>query len=150
LYQFEELFDEALWVFVEKSHPLTRKGATSFVELVDYSWVMQPPTTPSREVLEAAFAAAGAKMPRTRVETTSRFATLQLVKYAGMVGLLPSTILAEYVARGDLVKLDVGTLRPTSRYGLVTRRDEPQNDHVRDFAAIVRSVRRAGESCERS
>ena len=78
-------------------------------------------------------------MPRARVETTSRLATLNLVKHAGMVGLLPSTLLSEAVEQGDLIRLKLEPLSPPSGYGLVTRRGEPKSDQAMEFASIIRS-----------
>lgn len=139
-YAFEELFDEEYRIFVAHDHPLAGVSATTLADLVDLPWVMQPRSSPSRQVLQAAFAAQGLPTPRSRLETTSRFALLQLVQRAGMISLLPSTLIADQVARGDLISLPLDVLRPPSRYGLVTRRGEAVDDHVAELMAIIREV----------
>lgn len=140
-FDFEELFDEQYWVFIDRHHPLAGAEEVDFADLISLPWVLQPPSSPSRQVLEAALAESGLPVPRSRVETTSRFATLNLVKHAGMVGLLPSTILLEAVERGELVKLELAPLRPPSKYGLVKRRGEDLSEHALDFTSIIRGCR---------
>src|SRR3954466_5023272 len=100
--------------------------------------VMQPWTSPARQVLEAAFTTVGASSPETRVETTSIFAALHLVREAGMVGALPSTILSESVARADLVRLPISLPNTLLQYGIVTRRGEPLSANALEFIPVIR------------
>jgi DNA-binding transcriptional LysR family regulator len=144
IFNFEQLFDEVYWIFVGKGHPVAGSSHISLVDLVQLPWVLQPLPAPSRQVLETAFAIAGVLTPSSLVETTSRFATLNLVKHAGMIGMLPSTILSEGVEHGEFVRLPIKELKPPTKYGLVTRRGEPLSDHVADLAAIIRSNRHHG------
>ena len=139
MFDFEELFDETYWVFVDKNHPLASAEGVDWADLEHLPWVLQPWPSPSRQVVESAFARSGVSMSRSRVETTSRLATLNLVRHAGMIGLLPTTLLFEAVDRGDFVKLELEPLMPPSKYGLVTRRGEPWSEHALDFASILRS-----------
>lgn len=139
-YDFEELFDEDYWIFAGSGHPLAGKPSVTLADLASQPWVVQPWPSPSRQVLDGEFARQGLSPPRSRVETRSRMALLQLVKHAGMIGLLPSTLLAEYVERGELVRLPIEALLTPSRYGLVTRRGEQPGHYVAEFAAIVRGM----------
>lgn len=136
-----ELFDETLWVFVGGDHPLARASGITLADLAPLPWVLQPPASPARQVVDAAFAEAGVEPPRALVETTSRFAALNLVLYAGMIGLLPSTILAEPARRGEIVRLRIALPHERlTRFGLVTARADPLSESVLDFMAIVRSL----------
>lgn len=139
MFDIEVLFSEASWLFVGRGHPLANSTEVQLADLVHLPWVMQPWSAPARQLLEAAFAKAGIPTPPSRIETTSRFATLNLVSHAGMVGLLPSTILAEPLARGDLVRLPIDLPDALPGFGLVTRRDEPCSEHALEFASIIRS-----------
>src|SRR5215207_2819313 len=77
-----------------KDHPLVGGEDITLSDLAHLPWVLQPRSSPSRQVLDSAFAKSGVSIPPSRVETTSRFATLNLVKHAGMIAMLPSTILS--------------------------------------------------------
>jgi DNA-binding transcriptional LysR family regulator len=139
-YEFEELFDESYLVFVARDHPLAGRGRIPLSSLVDLPWVIQPAVSPSRRVLEEAFAKAGFSLPIKRLETTSHLATLHLVKHSSMISLLPSAMLADPISEGVFSAIDVGPLKPPSNYGLVTRRGEPQSDPAAQFASILRSL----------
>lgn len=136
---FEPLFDEEYWVFVGHGHELAGRREVAFADLAELPWVLQPPGSPSRQVLEAGFAAAGLTMPPSRIETTSRFATLNLVQHGGMVGMLPSTILTDAVDRSALVRLPLDSLRSSTGYGLVRRKGEPLSDPATELAELIRA-----------
>jgi DNA-binding transcriptional LysR family regulator len=72
------------------------------------------------------------------VETTSRLAALNLMKHAGMIGMLPRTILAEAVEQGG-VRLPVGLPDLPSQYGPVVRRGAPSSAHALEFKSIIRA-----------
>jgi DNA-binding transcriptional LysR family regulator len=137
-FDIEFLANETLWIFVGRDHPLAPRTEVSLHDLSHLSWVMQPWTSPARQALEAAFAAAGVSSPEMRVETTSIFATLHLVREAGMVGVLPSTILAESIARVDLVRLPIDLPNTLLDYGIVTRRGEPLSGKAQEFISVIR------------
>jgi DNA-binding transcriptional LysR family regulator len=117
-FDIEFLANEELWVFVSKDHALAARAAVSLDEVSRFPWVLQPWASPARQAIESAFAAERVSSPEARVETTSIFAALHLVREAGMVGVLPSTILSESVARADLVRL------PISHHQVVTVRNQ--------------------------
>jgi DNA-binding transcriptional LysR family regulator len=137
-FDFEELFDEEYWIFAGADHPLARSRDLTIKDLSDLPWVLQPWPSPSRQIIERSFAAEGVRSPVSLIETTSRFATLNLVQYAGMVSLLPSTILAKAVRRGELAKLSLGSLKPDTNYGLVKRKHDALSEPALLFAQLVR------------
>jgi DNA-binding transcriptional LysR family regulator len=137
-FDIEFLANETLWIFVGKDHALAPCAEVSLHELSHLPWVMQPWTSPARQVLEAAFTTVGASSPETRVETTSIFAALHLVREAGMVGVLPSTILSESVARADLVRLPISLPNTLLEYGIVTRRGERLSANALEFISVIR------------
>lgn len=141
-FHFENLFVERLSIFIAASHPLSGAGEASLPDLIDLPWVIQPWSSPSRQVLESALARAGLRTPRSRVETTSRLGALYLVTYGGMVGMLPNTLLADSVREGRVVALNIDLPDEMPGFGLVTSREEPTTEHAREFASIVREIGR--------
>jgi DNA-binding transcriptional LysR family regulator len=84
LFNLETFFQEVSWVVVGKDHSMASADQVEQVEiaeLYDLPWVMQPWPAPSRQLLEATFAKAGIPVPPVRIETASRFATLNLGSY---------------------------------------------------------------------
>ncbi|MFL4994161.1 MAG: LysR family transcriptional regulator [Microvirga sp.] len=137
-FDIEFLANEELWVFVSKDHALAARAAVSLDEVSRFPWVLQPWTSPARQAIESAFAAERVSSPEARVETTSIFAALHLVREAGMVGVLPSTILSESVARADLVRLPINLPNTLLEYGIVTRREEPLSANALEFISVIR------------
>ncbi len=93
-FDFEPLASEQLWVFAVASHGLARRDTLDWGDLGGVPWVLQPTSSPMRRRIEATFATAELPIPENLVETTSIFATLNLVRHANMVSMLPSTIVA--------------------------------------------------------
>lgn len=119
LFDFVPLADEALCVFARAGHPCA--NVASLADASHQAWVLPLGPTPIRALLEAAFADAGQRLPTNVVETTSIFATLNLVKHADMLAVLPR---AAVLAQGRQVSILPITLgHVLSPYGIMTRRD---------------------------
>jgi DNA-binding transcriptional LysR family regulator len=140
LFDLEELFQEDSWVVAGKDHSMARANQVEIAELKHLPWVMQPWPAPSRQLLEATFAKAGVRIPPVRIETASRFATLNLIQHAGMVGMLAKPIVDEPVSRGDMVRLPIVLPGALPDFGVVTRRNELPSEHALEFVAIVRAM----------
>ena len=57
-----------------------------------------------------------------------------------MVGVLPSTILSESVARADLVRLPISLPNTLLEYGIGTRREEPLSANALEFISVDASA----------
>jgi DNA-binding transcriptional LysR family regulator len=93
-----------------------------------------------RHLIDTAFAAAGLRTLDNLVEATSIFATLHLVRRAGMIAVLPSTIVADEVQRGDFVRLPLRFKTELDQYGIITRREELPTPNAAEFISIVREL----------
>lgn len=139
-FDFEPLASEQLWVFAVASHGLARRDTLDWGDLGGVPWVLQPTSSPMRRRIEATFATAGLPIPENLVETTSIFATLNLVRHANMVSMLPSTIVAPEMARGEFVRLPVQTHVAIGDFGIVTRKDSPLSANAKLFIAVVKGM----------
>jgi DNA-binding transcriptional LysR family regulator len=141
-FRFEPLGKEILWAFAARDHPLAAQAPhATLAELLEWPWVIQPHASPMRQLLERHFATACTRGVRDAVETTSIFATLELVRRAGMIAVLPRSVLSDAVERGEFVmfaiEFDNDVLAP---YGILTRFDEPMPAQVTEFVEIVREA----------
>ncbi|OZI77725.1 LysR substrate-binding domain-containing protein [Bordetella genomosp. 12] len=120
-FDFAPLTEEALCIFVRKGHPA--QNATTLASLVELPWLLQPQPTPTRTLLGKAFADAGLRLPTNVVETASIYATLNLVRHADMVAVLPRPVVE---AQGDAVSILPIRLGLTlSPFGVITRKGTP-------------------------
>lgn len=140
LFTIERLSGEELWAFAASTHPLAKAQTISLQEVGHLPWVLQPRTSPMRKIIDAAFADAGLPWLDNLVETTSIFATLRLVREAGMIAVLPSTIVAEGIEHGSLVRLPIAFANPLDAYGIITRRDESMSANAAAFIDALRRV----------
>ncbi|MCP4561889.1 MAG: LysR family transcriptional regulator [Bosea sp.] len=143
IFDVEPLSNENLWVFAAFDHPLAGRPEVSLAKMEAYPWVLQQQTSPMRQVIDRSFAQAGLPSLNNLVETTSIFATLQLVRRAGMISVLPHTIIAEAVDRGEIIQLPFILDNPLEPYGIIRRRGEPLSGNAEDFAEIVRGFIKA-------
>ncbi|WP_457589021.1 LysR family transcriptional regulator [Ensifer canadensis] len=139
-FDLEPLAREELWIFAERGHPLAGRSDLTLAETATLPWVLQRKTSPMRCLLESAFREAGVGGLENFVETTSVFATLHLVREAGMIACLPKSILQEGVGSGCFVRLPVDLPNQLGPLGIITRRGEKASANVEDFIDVVRTV----------
>jgi DNA-binding transcriptional LysR family regulator len=137
-FDFEPLANEELWAFAADTHPLANHTAIEIRELERMAWVLQPAPSPMRHLIDVAFAKVGMASPDNVVETTSIFATLQLVRHAGMIAVLPSTIVADEVQRGGFVRLALRLDNELEPYGIITPKGDLLGSNAAEFVSIIR------------
>lgn len=145
-FNIEPLAIEELWVFVAPDHPLACRASIELAETAHLPWVLQPNTSPMRQLIGRNFAAQGIGALNNVVETTSIFATLHLVREAGMIACLPKSILVEGVARGIFRRLPIDLPNQLGPLGIITRRGEPPSANMAEFINVLRSVERGAET----
>ncbi|MFQ8433230.1 LysR family transcriptional regulator [Amaricoccus sp. W119] len=146
-FDLEPLAREELWVFAAASHPYAASEHLDLAEVAAMPCVLQPAPSPMRLIIEAALAAEGHGPPENVVETTSIFATLSLVRHAGMISVLPSTIVAQAVESGDFARLPVTIGNDLAPYGILTRKDTEPTPNAAEFISIVRALAPPPFSC---
>jgi DNA-binding transcriptional LysR family regulator len=142
LFDFEPLLGEEVWVFVGADHPFATMDRIGLYDLFDEPWVLQPPMSPLRQLLQQSFADLGKSALPNWIETDSIYTTLKLVGLSGMIAALPRTILEDGVASGEFVRLPVKLSHELTRYGIVTRKDTPRTENMDLFAAVLRETAR--------
>lgn len=139
-FDFEPLSMEELWAFAATSHPLAQREHLDLADMGDLPWVLQPAPSPMRLLIDTAFAAAGLRTLDNLVETSSIFATLNLVRHAGMISMLPSTIVAQEVASGGFVRLPLEVEGRLDPYGIVTPKGVAMTPNATEFLSILKSL----------
>ncbi|QIB33621.1 LysR family transcriptional regulator [Ancylobacter pratisalsi] len=140
-FHIEPLASEELWIFAAADHPLARRPAITLGETARLAWVLQPKGSPMRRLLDRTFAEQGVGSLDNCVETTSIFATLHLVREAGMIACLPKSILVEGVTSGTFSRLPIELTHDLGPLGIITRRGETPSANAADFIDVLRTMR---------
>ncbi len=137
---FRPLIRPSLVVAGRKGHPLRR--ASSLQELSECPWVMYFPLGVGA-MLEKAFAAAGAPMPRSIVNCESYAIALALLAKTDTLGLLFPQILEDPVLGSQMQQIPVREAIPSPLTGLYARADAPMAPAAAAMAqAITATARR--------
>jgi DNA-binding transcriptional LysR family regulator len=139
-FNFRNLAATRLCLVVNPTHPLLNESDLDLRRLVDWPWILHPLTTPSRKLLEETLAEHGLQTPVNVVETTSIFATLQLLQNSDMVAVLAVSAVGEYLRRGMLAALPFTFDRQVEDYGILTRKDEVLSEAAQQFIEIALDV----------
>ena len=136
-YSFEPLENEALAVVAGVHHPLTKQKKVKFAELLVYPWILQPPGSPMREVLEQEFRLQQALPPQGLIETASVVTTTCLMAETEMIGVVPQSIADNYAQHGLLKILPCVIKHKMEAFGTIIRRDRPLSEAARFFVAAL-------------
>ena len=117
---FEGLDNETLSIVAGKSHPLSTESQVSLADLAEQPWVLQPLSTPTRQLLEKTFHEAGASTPKQLVETNSTLLIAALLQSSPVIAILPTAIAMDYAAAGTLCILPVQIKLQIEAFGIIT------------------------------
>lgn len=136
-YLFRTIDDEALAVVVGTEHPLARKRKITLEALQNYGWVLQPPGSPMRALIDQEFRAHGLGLPRGLIETGSMLTTINLVRSSQMVAVLPATVASYHTEHGLLRVVPYPLQRRLEAYGSIVHRDRPLSQPAQQFLALL-------------
>jgi len=142
---YEVLGNETLYVVARKGHALAPLRRIELPSLADAPWILQPLSSPARQIMEQEFGLAGMVTPADVVECSSIFATLQLLQKSDAVAVLPESVVRDYLQAGLLVRLRISVGKSLPGFGILTRRGEPLGATAIEF---IQSLRRYGALME--
>jgi DNA-binding transcriptional LysR family regulator len=145
---YEDLGNEILCAVARKDHPLTHRDDLCLRSLSEVAWILQPITTPSRQIIEQEFGQEGIRTPADIVECSSIFATLQLVQKSDAITILPESVVRDHLAAGLLVRLPIAVGKHLPGFGILTRREDPLSAIALEFIASLRKYGTLMEKAE--
>ncbi|MFG6666176.1 LysR family transcriptional regulator [Halomonas sp. HNIBRBA4712] len=138
-FDFEPLGNENMVTVVRREHPLTHGSPPPLKELLEiWPWILQPISTPARQVMEKELEIEGLVSPKDIIECGSIFAALQLVQKSDALLMMAESVLADYLAAGLIKKLPLTLGRTLPPFGLLTRKDTYYGEPVTGFCDILR------------
>lgn len=138
---YEVLGNEILYIVARTGHPLTRVRRLQLRALEVCPWILQPLTSPARQIIEQEFGVSDMKTPANIVESSSIFATLQLLQKSDAVTMLPESVVRDHLKAGLLARLPVAVGKSLPGFGILSRRGEPLGTAATEF---VQALRRHG------
>jgi len=136
-HRFRPIHDEALALVVGPQHPLVNQPGLDFVVLQDYGWILQPPGSPMRAVIEQEFADHRMRLPRGLIETGSMLTSMSLVRNANLITAMPQVVACEYADHGMVALLPYRIGRSLASYGSLIRLDRPLSRPASEFLALL-------------
>ena len=141
-FSFTPLANEQMVLAVRRGHPLLRGQALDLPTLVPWPWVLQPPSSPSRQLFETELALAGVASPANVVECSSVFAVLQLIQETDSVAAVSESVVRDHVRAGLIAVLPLRFGQELRSFGILSRRGEALSEAAQDFAGCLREVAR--------
>ena len=136
-YDFRAIEDERLSIVVGNDHPLAHKSKVTFEALQDYAWVLQPPGSPMRQLIEREFRDHQRQLPRGLVETGSILTTINLIRRSTLIAVIPETVAQQNAAHGLLRVLPYRLHHTLEAYGSLVRNDRPLSKPAEQFLALL-------------
>ncbi|MFM1855099.1 MAG: hypothetical protein RLZ83_408 [Pseudomonadota bacterium] len=141
-FSFTPLANEQMVLAVRRGHPLLRGQTLDLPTLVPWPWVLQPPSSPSRQLFETELALAGVASPANVVECSSVFAVLQLIQETDSVAAVSESVVRDHVRAGLIAVLPLRFGQELRSFGILSRRGEALSEAAQDFAGCLREVAR--------
>lgn len=141
-FDFLDIGATRMCVVVNPHHALLREKHLTLTQLMEWPWIVQPLTTPTRQLFEGTLADHRLSCPVNLVETTSIFMTLQLLQASDMLAVLPSSAVDAFVEQNLLAKLPLEFTRQIEDYGVLTRRGDQPSLMTAEFIDLVIEVGR--------
>jgi DNA-binding transcriptional LysR family regulator len=139
LFSFEHLAEEPLVLIARQEHALVSGFDGNLHTLLEHPWVLQPPATPTRQVLDQMFADVGSLGPVNCVECVSILAILHLVQVSDAVAVLPVSVVRAHLQAGLLVQLPMFPAAYIVGFGLVIPKTEALSKTASTFANFLRN-----------
>ncbi len=137
-FDFEPLAIETLQIVVRASHPLATTLPRRLADIGDAAWILQPMSSPARQLMEEEFARTGMPTPRNLVESGSIFAMLQLLQGSDTVAVLPESVGRDHVRMGLVRVLPIRVASKLKGFGILTRKGETLSSAAQELIATLR------------
>lgn len=134
------VFEQVLRVVARARHPLFRRTRVTIAHLADGEWMLPPPASPTRLLLEQVFAQAGLPAPQSRLETYSLPIMESFLVASDRLAAVPGDIAAQLERRGRIRALPFRWPMPPISLAWLAG-DEP-SPLIRRFEAAAAGDRR--------
>lgn len=136
-FSFIPLGEESLSIISGTAHPLATRARLAFADLLKYPWIVQPPGSPMRSVIEREFARHHQQLGRGGVQTASVLTTLSLIGRSDLIAVLPSVQAQDFSRHGMLSILPYQLHDELPAFGILIPRHRPPNTVTRHLLELL-------------
>ena len=138
--QFEKIGEEEYVVIAPAKHPLARRRAVAWEDLVSESWVLTRKPSLSRLFVEDSFLRHGLMCPAPVCETDSPRTSAQIVAHGVGLSSVPGMTAHEAISGGGVRLVRVQTPQPHATLGLVYRTAAAKHARIKLLREAVSQV----------
>lgn len=135
--EFTEIGPERLSVVTGAANPLRDRPDLTLSAMGEEAWILQPRSSPLRQMVEAAFRDAGMETPANVIETASILTATTLLQHSDVVSVVPHSVALHYVSSGMMAILPVGLSRELDPYGILTRKSRAKMPALAELIALI-------------
>jgi DNA-binding transcriptional LysR family regulator len=139
-FNFEIIDNEALSIVAGIHHPLAKARRLGLGDLANLAWILHPPGSPMRQLLELAFRDAKMPTPANLVETASILTTTTLLQETEMIAAVPLSVAKHYATNGMLCILPVHLKFHLEPFGIITRKERITTPAVAVFQEYLHAL----------
>lgn len=139
--ELEAFYQETVQFVVRPGHPALGHARAGLAALRQWPWILPPPETTLRQMLEAAFHDQNLPLPHSPCESLSVIGNRRLLRDTDFIAVFPSRVVAPDLQAGLLARLEPPVSVVFGPVGVSLRRDNPLS---RAAEAMLGALRRAG------
>ena len=124
-YFHEVLLDDQHCVFCGPNHPLAKKRKPTWKDTLNFPWILPPPGTPLRQIIEMNFAANELTYPAPWMESTSITANMALMRKSDCLAISSITAVNFYESFGIIKALPLNLSNLSNSIGMMWRDKTP-------------------------
>ncbi len=137
----EAVYDDPSCIIVRNDHPVVKRRNLKLADLIDYPWILPPPTAYIRRYHDLAFINQGLNQPANIVETISMnvYRSL-LLTLPNVVAILSDHALEHEIKSGLLKILPIEVATQLNPVGITTRANAMLNPPAAAFRETIRDT----------
>lgn len=136
------LYEESIQLVVGSGHPLAGRSDVSWEDISAYGWILPPPATSLRMLIDQFFVDMNQYSPPQVIESISYLTNRSLLASSHLIGLLPSSVPKPDIAAGLLTVLPYTLPFGNGAVGITIRSDAGLSPAAK---ALIEALKSAGD-----
>lgn len=137
----EAVYTEPTVIVCGTHHPLLEASAEARVTILEQTaWMLPARQGAVYNLVASRLAQFGIKAPRVEIETTSVFATIEMLNHTNLLSILPEKIARDYQANQKVAVAPIDNLGSNYPIGVIYRADAAENPLVAMLLKTTRTL----------
>lgn len=136
----EVLYQEKLNVVAGTNHPLSKKKKVQFDELSQYPWILPPPDSSTRLIIDNYFSSIDVQYPENIIESLSSIANISLLLKDNWLNIMSTQAAQPFIDTGILSQIQCGEIGEWVNVGITTRKNQAFTNKMDFFINTLKEV----------